>query len=443
MKKHGYSIVMLLVCILCCCTLHGQDTIALDRFYPYAFIQDSKPPFYTKFKAEGASVFSITKNSLNYTLKQLHKKRDFNSAEIKYFYNQNALFNHLETYPNNYLSSTYVKLGLVGDIMWIRNNWNDFIDPVLLSKMQTFDFMIGNLESPVAGHKKVRSFLPAYLKFNAEPGLISSFKDPEGKSLFKALSFANNHTMDQGVDGAMATLHVLDRLGILQSGVSEARLDTVYQLFEENGIKFGFYAACWGLNNSLKPLKTDLKINIIPGLAPIGSGIPELSEVYHALTQMENDSVDFRIISLHWGAEYEMLPHPVQVIMARKIVEAGADLILGHHPHVVQPFEIIFVNGFEDHFREDSIMSDFIHQNLITRVFESTGRPRKALVLYSLGNFVSRMWTKECRESLILGLNIHRKENHSVDWEISDRVYVKNSVERNGFKTGHRLSLIK
>lgn len=421
--------------------LNAQDTTVVIDLYPYAFIRDSKPPFYTKFRAEGASVPSIAKNSINYSLKQIFKKRDFNTAELNYFNNQNTIFNHLKNSVNDSHYSSYVNLGLVGDIMWIRNNWNDFIDPGLLSKMQIFDFMIGNLESPVAGHKKVRSFLPAYLKFNADPGLITTFRYPDGKPLFKALSFANNHILDEGDEGALATIQWLDDLGIQHSGVSDKINAPLYQTFEQNGIKFGFYAACWGLNNSLKPLKTDLNINIIPGLAPIGNGIPELSEVYYALTQMEKDSVDFRITSLHWGAEFEMLPHPVQVIMARKIVEAGADLILGHHPHVVQPFEIIFVNGYEDHLREDIVMKEFIHQNRITRVADNTGRPRKALVLYSMGNFVSRMWTKECREGQILGVNIHRKEDQSVDWQISDRIYVRNSVERKGFKSRHRLSL--
>jgi poly-gamma-glutamate capsule biosynthesis protein CapA/YwtB (metallophosphatase superfamily) len=326
-----------------------------------------------------------------------------------------------------------VKIGLVGDIMWIRDNWSSFVDEAVLEEMQRSDLWIGNLETLIDKDTKVRSFLPDYLKYNSDSSLLTSFMRKDQSPLFKFISLANNHILDEGDNGTTATLEFLDRHNILSSGISRNKNDKLYVTFVVNNIKIGFYAASWGVNDLAKLEKSELKLNILKGIAPIGKGQPDLSEVKSVLKEMESEGVDFKIISLHWGAEYEMYPDVQQIIIAREIVSGGADLILGHHPHVIQPFEVYFMNGYEKKYNIDTSLIE-------VKLKDETKKVRKALVLYSLGNFTTEMFTKACQTGVLFGINVFRNDKHQVDWEISGLSYVLN--ERNSAKKhGHKLVL--
>jgi poly-gamma-glutamate synthesis protein (capsule biosynthesis protein) len=225
--------------------------------------------------------------------------------------------------------------------MWIRNNWDDFLGDDVRQVMDTADGWLGNLETVVSRSTPVRSQFPDYSTYNSAPGVIRSFRRSGGDSYFTALSIANNHILDFRDTGARETIEFLDQQRILHNGLTDSVGPRSYTAFEAKGIKFGFYAATWGVNDIANLTASKLHLNVIGGFAPERSvSDVDTRGIELALAQMKEDAVDVKIISLHWGNEVELYPDPLEVLAARRIVKAGADVIMGTHPHVEQPLEV-------------------------------------------------------------------------------------------------------
>lgn len=307
-------------------------------------------------------------------------------------------------------------LGFLGDLMWIRKNWAHFLPAPTLARLRRLDGLVGNLETVVSSSIPVNEFWPDLLFFNSDPRLVTSFRAEEGRSLFAALSFANNHTLDHGDAGARDTLAFLASQSIPQSGIAEPG-SRRWAEFSRGGIRFGFYAATFGLNDRSLLKSTTLQLNQIPGIAPDRPGItPNLSEARQALVEMEKAGIEVKILSLHWGHEFEFYPTDRQMHAARELAAAGADIIVGSHPHVPQPPEILLVNGYAPAIETKA------------RV-EGPGRKRKALVFYSLGNFASAMFTPYCRLATLWPVSFYRGDG-GVDWRLEnpDFFYNRNAA---------------
>jgi poly-gamma-glutamate synthesis protein (capsule biosynthesis protein) len=261
--------------------------------------------------------------------------------------------------------------------------------------MRKADCWIGNLESPLARNRPVCSLLPDRIRFSSSSLLLSKFSY-EGKNLFGLLSLANNHILDAGTIGMELTRNFLNAENISYSGLGDAGV-----IRQVNGLRIGFFAATYGVNFHRRG-ETDV-VTVMEDFSLFQE------KAGRVLANMEKQGCDLKIISLHWGHEYEFFPSPEQRSMARKLAEAGADIILGHHPHVVQPVEILFSGGYERIIPRDIDPSFLI----------SGGKPRKILVAYSMGNFMSSMITPECRHGLALVLSLYRTPT-GTDWEISD-----------------------
>jgi poly-gamma-glutamate synthesis protein (capsule biosynthesis protein) len=136
---------------------------------------------------------------------------------------------------------------------------------------------------------------------------------------FDVLNFANNHSFDLGVEGFMQTAETLKNAKIGIVGISGEGLTVI----EKNGFRFGF------LGYSGTGVTVEGKV-VIP---PVDESLI-LSEITEAKKQCEH-----LVVSLHWGTENVYYPSPDQVVLAHKIIDAGTALILGHHPHVLQPIE--------------------------------------------------------------------------------------------------------
>lgn len=203
------------------------------------------------------------------------------------------------------------------------------------------DLVFGNLETPIAPTSGApgRPFV-----FNAPAELPPALK----ASGFTLLSTANNHAYDQGSQGVLETLERLESAGLMAVGSGRDRQQAeTPRILERRGLKIAFLAY------------TDL-FNIDLNREGKGPWVARLrenqaSEAVHSARR----SADLVIVSLHWGQEYEHHPQARQREIAAKLIEAGADLILGHHPHVLQPLEWIEV------------------------------KDRKGAVAFSLGNFIS------------------------------------------------------
>ena len=220
------------------------------------------------------------------------------------------------------------------------------------------DFGFVNLETPVAPEHThgTKPFL-----FDAPIDLITGLK----LSGVKIVSFANNHVMDQGQAGFAETREHLREQGMLFAGSGDSAA-TAWQpvIVEKNGIKVGFLGMTRWLNGGSNPTDpTKPHVNFFP--YPAGKGgasDPPGMEDAGVLTAVRRARAqcDFLVVSIHWGVEYASAPRPEDVAIAHQMLDAGATVILGHHPHVLQRVESV-----------------------------RTADGRNALIFFSLGNFLS------------------------------------------------------
>ena len=211
----------------------------------------------------------------------------------------------------------------------------------LVPLFQGADLAFGNLESPVAPTTG-RPGVP--FQFNAPATLPAALR----ASGFTVLATANNHAFDQGAKGVRETLERLraERLVALGSGEDRAQAEAT-QILERQGIRVAFLGFTDLFNLDLNQRATE------PWVRPL-----DLVSALQAV-RAARGRAEMVVVSVHWGNEYQHLPTKRQRDIARALVEAGCDLLLGHHPHVLQPVEVLEAGG------------------------------RKALVAYSLGNFIS------------------------------------------------------
>jgi len=189
------------------------------------------------------------------------------------------------------------------------------------------DLAICHLEVPLAGPDGPFSGWPA---FSAPPEIATALAETG----YDLCSTASNHTLDRGPTGVRSTLDVLDAAGIKHTGsarsAEEARTP---RIVEVNGAKIGHVSFTFGFNGLREPGGTPWLANELD--------VPDVLAATRAAKQAGADVV---IASLHWGNEFQSEPTAQQRSIAATLLEDDSvDLIVGHHAHVVQPFEQ--VNG--------------------------------------------------------------------------------------------------
>lgn len=278
-----------------------------------------------------------------------------------------------------------VTLCFTGDLMCHSTQFNyanvgadtfDFTG--VYKEVKTFlsesDFTVGNLETVVAGKNKGYS---GYPYFNAPDDFIYALKDAG----FDLLITANNHALDQGWDGVKRTIEIINDNQLYQTGtfVSKEDRDSV-RIFEINSIKIGFLAYSENTNGLPIPKGKDFAINLID---------EEL--IKNDIVKAREKNVDVVLVHLHFGREYLREPDDYQKQIVNKIIEYGADIIIGGHPHVIQPVNFFKTNNAE-------LDSGF--------------------VAYSLGNFVSNQRWRYSDAGLILNIQISKNI-------LTDSIYIR------------------
>lgn len=190
------------------------------------------------------------------------------------------------------------------------------------SFLEQYDIVLANLEAPFTRTGKT---YPLKCSLKADPDYVTGLKNAG----INVVSLANNHILDYQVDAMYDTMHLLKQNGILFFGagknLSEARNPAV---FEKNGASVGFLGYCDVTIDSPFYASTDER-----GIAPFNM------QYVHEDIALLRPHVDFLVLSLHWGEENISVPSPRQLKMGRACIDAGADMIIGHHPHVVQRVE--------------------------------------------------------------------------------------------------------
>lgn len=238
-------------------------------------------------------------------------------------------------------------------------NFDSFFTPVE-HLIKAGDYSSTNFEAPMAEPELGYS---SYPRFNSPDAIADTFKN----SGFDLVVTANNHILDQGYKGAIRTLEVLKRASLDTTGCfPSAEIQNSPLIKTIRGIKVGYIAYTYGVNGIPLPDSAPYLVNI---LKP-DKIITDISSL--------RPQVDILVLILHWGEEYRQQPTNQQKDLAKKFLEAGADVILGSHPHVLEPMELMNING------------------------------KKKFIIYSMGNFISAQNGLERNCGVILNLKFQK-----------------------------------
>lgn len=210
----------------------------------------------------------------------------------------------------------------------------------LQEEIAAADIAIGNLEVTLGGPP-----YKGYPTFSSPDALALAAKDAG----IDVLVTANNHSADRRSKGIIRTIRVLDSLGIEHTGTFENAADRKANnllVMEKGGMRIGM-------------LNYTFSTNGIPVLEPTIVNMIERKQMAMDILAAKKDSLDKLIVFVHWGREYESIQHRSQESLASFLMDEGVDMVIGAHPHVLQPM-----------------------------VWERQGN-KDQLIVYSLGNFVS------------------------------------------------------
>lgn len=269
----------------------------------------------------------------------------------------------------------------------------DIIAPYLMDP----DITVGNLETTLAGPQRGYS---GYPNFNTPVELAANLKEVG----FDLLATANNHALDMGLSGLKATVENLRAAGLRNFGtyLSPEERQTPL-ILDQNGIKIAFIAYTKTVNGIPVPQGHEYAVNYIDNFHDPTLMLDEIAAA--------KAGADVVAVYVHWGYEYNFTPADYQRKLAQRMADAGADLILGSHPHVIQPLEWLTVT-------------------------EGERAGKRALVAYSMGNFVSNQYhwppyipTPAVQYGLLVQVELE-KDLDSGDTVISDAGYQLTWVHR-------------
>ncbi|MDR0546238.1 MAG: CapA family protein [Dysgonamonadaceae bacterium] len=211
-------------------------------------------------------------------------------------------------------------------------------------EIEVADIAVVNLETTLGGKP-----YKGYPMFSSPDSFAGALKNAG----FDVFLNANNHILDRFSGGLKRTINVLDSLDVLHTGVFRDSLERelYYPLMvEKKGFRIAFLNYTYG-TNGIKP--------VLPAVVNYIDTVQVKKDIQKAKAQQ----ADIIIANMHWGDEYKLLPNKTQKKLAQFLVREGVDIVMGSHPHVVQPSQALS---------------------------DSTGQINN-LIIYSLGNFVSGM----------------------------------------------------
>lgn len=295
-----------------------------------------------------------------------------------------------------------INMSVIGDIMCHNSQYIDafsgstydfsYVFSDIKHYIDNADIAIGNLETTFAGAARGYSNYPT---FNTPEQLAQNLKDFG----IDVVSTANNHCMDTGYKGLVSTLNYLDSAGISHTGTSRTQEEQNTVLIKDiNGIKIAFLSFTYGTNGIPVSLERTYSVNLISD---------EL--ILNQLQLAKAQNPDLICVSMHWGIEYQNTQNKEQERLADLLFQNGTDIILGSHPHVLQPME-----------KRTITLED--------------GSTKDGFVIYSLGNFMSGQTKERTRNSIIL--NIELTKNGETDKiSIGNISYIPIYMYKNTSKT--------
>ena len=190
------------------------------------------------------------------------------------------------------------------------------------------DLAICHLETPVA---PPGGPYRGYPSFAVQPEIV----DALAGAGYDLCSTASNHSLDDGTEGLVRTLDVLDAAGIAGTGTYRTEEESSRpRIVEAGGVRVGHVAATFSLNGVPVPAGREWSVDVVD--------LPDVAPVLAAATRARAAGAEIVVASLHCCLEYDDDPTGAQVAAVRELLASpDVDLVLGHHAHVVQPFERI------------------------------------------------------------------------------------------------------
>ena len=269
-----------------------------------------------------------------------------------------------------------IRLSVVGDIMCHSGQFNsakveadsfDF-NPVfseIRDYLEASDFAFGNLETVTAGKGAKYT---GYPKFNTPSDLLDALKNAG----FDLLTTSNNHSLDRGDLGVKKTIAELNERAINYNGTyTDQRDRDSIRIFDIKGVRIAFLAYSYGTNGNPIPSGKSFLINLI-----------DFNLIRGDIGRAKLEKPDLVLVHYHFGEEYKRYPSNFQKAVIDSTIKMGADIIIGGHPHVLQPFKFIP--------SENSVLDS-------------------VFVAYSLGNFISNQQWRYSDAGGILTMIISKK----------------------------------
>ena len=241
------------------------------------------------------------------------------------------------------------------------------------------DYAVANLETTFAGSPDYSGY-PA---FNTPDELSDALK----QAGFDMLLTANNHSMDRGYDGLVRTLDVLDERGIAHVGTyrtqEERDKNSGVLVADVGGISVAFLGYTYGTNGI--PVADDkmFSINLFNTDYMTNTSNLNREKLLQDLNYAQSLNTDLIAVMIHWGTEYQIQQNSYQQEVAQFLFDNGADIILGGHPHVLQPMKLYIKT-------------------------EQNGEQTQGFICYSLGNFISAQKDRYTDTTVVLNLELEK-----------------------------------
>ena len=319
---------------------------------------------------------------------------------------ENKTNNNSEETPTD----TTFTLTAIGDIMCHNTQYLDayndetgeydfsyvFDDISLYTK--TADICVGNLETTFAGEDVGYSSYPT---FNTPDSLAYELKDIG----VDVLSTAGNHALDKGFNGLSRTIDVLNDADISHLGTYKSKEEQDKTLIKYvKGIKIAFVNFTYGTNGIPIPSDKPYCVNLI-----------DKNLMKEQIDRAKEEEPNIIIACMHWGTEYKTTPSSTQEQLADFLFKNGVDIILGTHPHVLEPME-----------KRTVTLDD--------------GSTKDGFVIYSLGNFIADQNAEYTRDSIILNIDITKHTDGKIT--IDNYEYVPIYMYKDTSKKKQKMKLL-
>ena len=260
------------------------------------------------------------------------------------------------------------------------------------------DITVGSLETTFAGEDKGYSNYPT---FNSPDSLATALK----KIGVDVISLAGNHALDYGYSGICRTIDVLDNADISHLGTYKTAEDQEKLLIKNvKGVKIAFINYTYGTNGISVPSGKEFCVNLI-----------DKNLIKKQIDQAKSEGADMIVACMHWGTEYKTSANSEQKELADYLFKNGVDIILGNHPHVLEPME-----------KKTITLDD--------------GTTKDVFVVYALGNFTADQRDEITRDSAILNLNITKNVDGNISINKVD--YVPIYMYKNSNAKSHKFKIL-